>query len=202
MKKRSHFTKTFELTLIFMKYAVVSISLGLVFLLLANALQADSTEFNQQVKIAVSTLGNFLALSGLAIFLLSTPFIIREIRDRVVNDKISNYSQSILKTLLLRRFLKQEEMFTPLSIDNNSKPNVNSKITKQFNFWIRFSLIDVRQDEITVMIVIPPSQQAQKQLQTMIEQIREQINSMNEDYYISAPVRENHLYWFRGKRRR
>lgn len=37
MKKRSHFTKTFELTLIFMKYAVVSISLGLVFLLLANA---------------------------------------------------------------------------------------------------------------------------------------------------------------------
>ena len=55
MKKRSHFTKTFELTLIFMKYTVVSISLGLVFLLLANAIQADSTEFNQQVKIAVST---------------------------------------------------------------------------------------------------------------------------------------------------
>ena len=164
------------------------------------------TSFAKSEIIAIQKILDFINVINvflLIVEMLTITVIVLIISIEVVNrfrkDKIMNYFKSFYSTMLLRQFLTQRtEKVKPIEAQNITTYN---SINKTFNRAVRKCVVDIHQDNICVIIKIPSRQQAQKLLKEMEQQIKEEIESRNPDYYFSTFIRVKNTLWLEGKRK-
>ena len=101
----------------------------------------------------------------------------------------------------MRQFLKQDEQYEPMNtIENQTVTRINP-ILKSFNHSVLGCTVDVRKETVTVVLTIPRTQQAQKLLKEMEDDIKEEISNRNPYYYFSSPHRKGNKFWFTGTKR-
>lgn len=120
---------------------------------------------------------------------------------RIVNESLWNYLTSIYQTLRLRQFLKQDNQFEPLLTADTQTVTHTNPILKVFNQSVSKCVVDIRKEAVTVLLRLPRTQQAQKVLKAMEEDIKEEIANRYPHYYFSAPNRVGNQLWFIGTRR-
>ncbi len=150
---------------------------------------------NGKLELSIIVLRGLSVIGGVGCFLVFFLVNLFELIQRFNGDKVSNFIYSIKETFLLHRFLKKIDNGKQLMSDSNSV------VTRVFNKAVNKSLIDIREDSITVYIKFPRQYQAQKILSDVEEQLKEYIANIDSDYYISAPIRERRGLFFFGKRR-
>ena len=139
----------------------------------------------------------------LSFFLILVPalLVIIELVQRLSNDSLWNYFKSIYQTFQMRQFLKQDVHSEPMStIESQTITRVNP-ILKTFNNSVLGCTVDVRKETVTVLLRVPRTQQAQKLLKEMEDDIKEEISSRNPNYYLSSPYRKGNKIWFTGTKR-
>lgn len=137
-----------------------------------------------------------IILITLIVFLITIELI-----QRFRSDSISNYFKSIFQTIRFRHFLKQDEKIEAVSDkDNQTTKTGFDPVIQSFNNSISKCTIDVRNSSVSVVMQYPKTQQAQKILREMTEQIKEEISSYNPGYIFSAPTREGDKLWFKATR--
>ena len=101
----------------------------------------------------------------------------------------------------MRQFLKQDEQYESMNtIENQTVTRINP-ILKSFNHSVLGCTVDVRKENVTVLLAIPRTQQAQKLLKEMEDDIKEEISNRNPHYYFSSPHRKGNTLWFTGTKR-
>ncbi|MGZ9806070.1 hypothetical protein [Streptococcus sp. V869] len=139
----------------------------------------------------------------LSFFLILVPalLVIIELVQRLSNDSLWNYFKSIYQTFQMRQFLKQDVHSEPMStIESQTITRVNP-ILKTFNNSVLGCTVDVRKETVTVLLRVPRTQQAQKLLKEMEDDIKEEISNRNPNYYFSSPYRKGNKIWFTGTKR-
>lgn len=137
-----------------------------------------------------------IILITLVIFLIGI-----ELLQRFRNDSVLNYFKSIFQTIRFRHFLNQDERNEAISDkDNQTTKTSFDPVVQSFNNSISKCTIDVRNSSVSVVMQYPKTQQAQKILREMTEQIKEEISSYNPCYIFSAPTREGDKLWFKATR--
>lgn len=137
---------------------------------------------------------------GWLLIFLNSLLIAFELFYRLTEDKILNYFKSIYQTISLRHFLTQREN---REIQNSSETHgkVSNPITSGFNRAARKSIVDIRCDNVVVFLKIPRGQQAQKILNDMTAQIKEEISNRNPEYFFSLEKRTGSAIWIKGTKR-
>lgn len=125
-----------------------------------------------------------------------------EIYLRLKQDNLLNLWQSIRQTFAIRIFLKQSEHSEALTTVEQVQVTRYSPINKHFNKAVHKALVDIRGDEVALIIRIPRSQQATKLLKDMETSISEEITSRNPNYYFSHPERKGKWMYFIGTKRK
>lgn len=120
---------------------------------------------------------------------------------RIIKDSLWNYLTSIYQTLRLRQFLRQDNQSEPLLTADTQTVTHTNPILKVFNQSVSKCVVDIRKETVTVLLRLPRTQQAQKVLKAMEEDIKEEIANRYPHYYFSAPNREGNQLWFIGTRR-
>ena len=101
----------------------------------------------------------------------------------------------------MRQFLKQDVHSEPMStIESQTITRINP-ILKTFNNSVLGCTVDVRKETVTVLLRVPRTQQAQRLLKEMEDDIKEEISSRNPNYYFSSPYRKGNKIWFTGTKR-
>lgn len=138
---------------------------------------------------------------SISILTITLTLLIIELSHRIVKDSLWNYFKSVYQTIRIRQFLKQDELSETITFNENQTVTRLNPILREFNQSVSKCSIDIHSDEITVFMKIPRTQQSQKLLKDMEEQIKEEISSYNPNYYFSTPVRERNSLWFKGTKR-
>lgn len=138
---------------------------------------------------------------SISILATTLTLLIIELSHRVVKDSLWNYFKSVYQTIRIRQFLKQDELSETITFNENQTVTRLNPILREFNQSVSKCSIDIHNDEITVFMKIPRTQQSQKLLKDMEEHIKEEISSYNPNYYFSTPVRERNSLWFKGTKR-
>ena len=126
---------------------------------------------------------------SISILAITLTLLIIELSHRIVKDSLWNYFKSVYQTIRIRQFLKQDELSETITFNENQTVTRLNPILREFNQSVSKCSIDIHNDEITVFMKIPRTQQSQKLLRDMEEHIREEISSYNPNYYFSIPVR-------------
>lgn len=108
-----------------------------------------------------------------------------EIKKRQKEDNLSNLWESIKQTLAIRIFLHQSEHSEVLATTEQTKMKQYNPVNKHFNRAVRQSIVDVREDNVILMIRLPKTQQAKKILNDMDTMIIEEMARYNPDYFFS-----------------
>ncbi|MHC0041301.1 hypothetical protein ACXGR2_07450 [Streptococcus periodonticum] len=149
----------------------------------------------------LTTFEHYIQLLSFYLILISALLILIEIIQRLSKDSFWNYFKSIYQTSRMRQFLKQYEHSEPVNaIENQTIIRINP-ILKNFNQSVSGCTVDVRKESITVLLTIPKTQQTQKLLKEMEDDIKEEIASQNPSYYFSSPHRKRNKIWFTGSKR-
>lgn len=127
---------------------------------------------------------------SISILATTLTLLIIELSHRIVKDSLWNYFKSVYQTIRIRQFLKQDELSETITFNENQTVTRLNPILREFNQSVSKCSIDIHNDEITVFMKIPRTQQSQKLLKNMEEHIKEEISSYNPNYYFSTPVRE------------
>ena len=138
---------------------------------------------------------------SISILATTLTLLIIELSHRVVKDSLWNYFKSVYQTIRIRQFLKQDELSETITFNENQTVTRLNPILREFNQSVSKCSIDIHNDEITVFMKIPRTQQSQKLLKDMEEHIKEEISSYNPNYYFSTPVRGRNSLWFKGTKR-
>ena len=138
---------------------------------------------------------------SISILAITLTLLIIELSHRIVKDSLWNYFKSVYQTIRIRQFLKQDELSETITFNENQTVTRLNPILREFNQSVSKCSIDIHNDEITVFMKIPRTQQSQKLLREMESHIKEEISSRNPDYYFSTPVRERNSLWFKGTKR-
>lgn len=138
---------------------------------------------------------------SISILAITLTLLIIELSHRIVKDSLWNYFKSVYQTIRIRQFLKQDELSETITFNENQTVTRLNPILREFNQSVSKCSIDIHNDEITVFMKIPRTQQSQKLLKDMEEHIKEEISSYNPNYYFSTPVRERNRLWFKGTKR-
>lgn len=138
---------------------------------------------------------------SISILAITLTLLIIELSHRIVKDSLWNYFKSVYQTIRIRQFLKQDELSETITFNENQTVTRLNPILREFNQSVSKCSIDIHNDEITVFMKIPRTQQSQKLLRDMEEHIKEEISSYNPNYYFSTPVRERNSLWFKGTKR-
>lgn len=138
---------------------------------------------------------------SISILATTLTLLIIELSHRIVKDSLWNYLKSVYQTIRIRQFLKQDELSETITFNENQTVTRLNPILREFNQSVSKCSIDIHNDEITVFMKIPRTQQSQKLLKNMEEHIKEEISSYNPNYYFSTPVRERNSLWFKGTKR-
>lgn len=120
---------------------------------------------------------------------------------RIIKDSLWNYFSSIYQTLRLRQFLRQDNQYEPLLTADSQSVTHDNPILKVFNQSVSKCVVDIRKETVTVLLHLPRTQQAQKVLKEMEEDIKEEIANRYPHYYFSAPNRVGNQLWFIGTKR-
>lgn len=142
----------------------------------------------------------FLGLEYLSLLLGITliGLTLCELFSRILNDSPVNLMKSIIQTFKLRHFLYQQEVSKIIIPSCTHTPN---PITAQFNRFMRKSMIDITQHQVTVLIKVPHNQQGQKLLKTLEGQIKEELSYRNTAYFFSEFERHKNELWLIGTRK-
>lgn len=138
---------------------------------------------------------------SISILTITLTLLIIELSHRIIKDSLWNYLKSVYQTIRIRQFLKQDELAETIMTNENRTVTRLNPTLKEFNQSVSKCSIDIHNDEITVFIKIPRTQQSQKLLREMESHIKEEISNRNPDYYFSTPVRERNSLWFKGTKR-
>lgn len=140
-------------------------------------------------------------VSSISILATTLTLLIIELSHRIFKDSLWNYFKSVYQTIRIRQFLKQDELSETITFNENQTVIRLNPILREFNQSVSKCSIDIHNNEITVFMKIPRTQQSQKLLKDMEEHIKEEISSYNPNYYFSTPVRERNSLWFKGTKR-
>lgn len=149
----------------------------------------------------IEMVNQLIFVISISILAITLTLLIIELSHRIVKDSLWNYFMSVYQTIRIRQFLKQDELSETITFNENQTVTRLNPILREFNQSVSKCSIDIHNDEITVFMKIPRTQQSQKLLRDMEEHIREEISSYNPNYYFSIPVRERNGLWFKGTKR-
>lgn len=197
---KSYFIKTYNLNIGLILLWLITIFMDIVLgLLIASFSNFKGIDLFSRLSALLAKVQNYSMIAGYVLLFLLILSAVKEITSRIINDSFSNYCKSIIKTFSLRRFLSQSERIEK-KLDDQAESSVNP-VLKDFNKAAHKAVVDVRNDQTVVFIKIPRSQQAQKILKGLENQLKEEISSRNPDYYFSSPNRVNNQLWFISARR-
>lgn len=204
---KTYFQKTYHLN----RFLVISLTYSFGFSFASKLLselllfQSSQTEtISKLLAFIIDKVSILLELSNKVsiVLLLSLVVLVGiELYQRIVNDLLLNYWKSIYQTIRLKAFLKQELTYEPIETDGNQTANYKNPVLIQFNKAVRWLVVDIRKDNVTVLLKAPRTQQALKLFKEMEDDIREEISNRNPDYYFSSPEREGSDLWFIGTKR-
>lgn len=204
---KTYFQKTYHLN----RFLVISLTYSFGFSFASKLLselllfQSSQTEtISKLLAFIIDKVSILLELSNKVsiVLLLSLVVLVGiELYQRIVSDLLLNYWKSIYQTIRLKAFLKQELTYKPIEIDGNQTANYKNPVLIQFNKAVRWLVVDIRKDNVTVLLKAPRTQQALKLFKEMEDDIREEISNRNPDYYFSSPEREGSDLWFIGTKR-
>lgn len=203
--KKTFFQKTYNLNINLIGLAILSLLFKIGINLFIQALENIKIYGMQGVftkTLDILTICEYyIQLLSFFLILLPTVLIIIELIQRFLKDSLWNYFKSIYQTFRMRQFLKQDEQHEPMNtIENQTFTRINP-ILKSFNHSVLGCTVDVRKETVTVLLAIPRTQQAQKLLKEMEDDIKEEISNRNPYYYFSSPHRKGNKLWFTGTKR-
>lgn len=203
--KKTFFQKTYNLNINLIGLAILSLLFKIGINLFIQALENIKIYGMQGVftkTLDILTICEYyIQLLSFFLILLPTVLIIIELIQRFLKDSLWNYFKSIYQTFRMRQFLKQDEQHEPMNtIENQTFTRINP-ILKSFNHSVLGCTVDVRKETVTVLLAIPRTQQAQKLLKEMEDDIKEEISNRNPHYYFSSPHRKGNTLWFTGTKR-
>ncbi|MFK4914987.1 MULTISPECIES: hypothetical protein [Lactococcus] len=147
---------------------------------------------------------NYLSIGSLffqnisvALVMLTSLIVIRELYFRLRYDSLKNLTLSIRGTIKLRRYLHHIEPLKE-SEDKKSKEDI---IISNYNKAIRKIVIDVDNEELLLYIKLPKEHQAQKMLKEIYSEIKEEISNTYPEYLISIFERQGNSLWLKGTRK-
>lgn len=191
----------------FNKVVVMTISSILLIVLVSiSKIPLDKSTYSNNklsnlITTAIQSFLNAILTLGTAILLLAFLLIAIEVYIRLKHDKLSNLVKSVLQTFKIRRFVKQDEIYTDSSFTaSNRRIKVNPTLEK-FNRNTRYCIVDIRINEVTVLFKSPDKQQPQKILKNMEQQLIEEITYLNPDYYFSGLDRSKNYLYIKGNKR-
>ena len=181
--KKSFFQKTYNLiinlTIISLICFLAQFCLGLFY----QAIELSGlSQYNNSFILINESLDNIkqvILVFSISILAISSILVIGQLLYRIAKDSIWIYFKSVYQTIRMRQFLKQVE----------------------FNQSVIKCTVDIRQEEVSIFLKLPRTQQAQKLLKDMEEHIKEEISNYNPNYYFSTPLRVGNKLWFKGTKR-
>lgn len=162
------------------------------------------SQYNNSFILINDSLDNIkqvILVFSISILAISSILVIGQLLYRIAKDSIWNYFKSVYQTIRMRQFLKQVEYSEPIvTIENQTITRFNP-VLSEFNQSVRKCTVDIRQEEVSIFLKLPRTQQAQKLLKDMEEHIKEEISNYNPNYYFSTPLRVGNKLWFKGTKR-
>ncbi|EME8079748.1 hypothetical protein ACFC9J_15580 [Enterococcus casseliflavus] len=199
--KKSYFMRILNITIFLFVTALFALFLVFLSNHIITSLDKSDITFIRQASNVVKTIIMFISRLGMLSATVAVLIITVEIISRFKSDKIINYFKSVYSTMLLRHFLTQTERTEKVMTIEGQTITTYNPINNTFNRAVRKSVVDIRQNCMTIIIKTPSKQQAQKILKEMEPQIKEELANRNPDYYFSAPTKGKNALWFEGKRR-
>ena len=203
--KKTFFQTTYNLNANLIVLALLSfffkIGINLLIQMIETTKLSGMQGFLTTILDKLTTLEYYIQLLSFCLIFITFLLIIIEIVQRLSKDSLWNYFKSIYQTSLMRQFLKQDEKSESMStIENQTVTRINP-ILKNFNQSILGCTVDVRKETVTILLLVPRTQQAQRLLKEMEDDIKEEISSRNPNYYFSSPHRKGNKLWFTGTKR-
>lgn len=200
--KKSFFQKTYNLiinlTIIGLICFLAQFCLGLFYEL------SGLSQYNNSFILINDSLDNIkqvILVFSISILAISSILVIGQLLYRIAKDSLWNYFKSVYQTIRMRQFLKQVEYSEPIvTIENQTITRFNP-VLSEFNQSVRKCTVDIHQEEVSIFLKLPRTQQAQKLLKDMEEHIKEEISNYNPNYYFSTPLRVGNKLWFKGTKR-
>lgn len=200
--KKTFFQTTYNLNANLIVLALLSflfkIGITLLIQMLENTKLSGMQELFTTILDKLTALEHYIQLLSFCLILVPALLVIIELVQRFLKDSLWNYFKSIYQTFRMRQFLKQDEPMN--TIENQTVTRINP-ILKNFNYSVLGCTVDVRKENVTVLLAIPRTQQAQKLLKEMEDDIKEEISNRNPHYYFSSPHRKGNKLWFTGTKR-
>lgn len=201
--KKSFFMMTFNLNINLILFSVLSGFLGWTLSFLVTTLSQPlpiSLDLSQ-VNLYLVLGSHYCYLSMVICLSILAVSVMLEIVKRVRLDSLINYFKSIYHTFKFRNFLTQREKSEKFTTIDNQTITTYNPINGSFNRCAHKSVIDIRKDEVNILIKVPRDQQGQKVLSDMTSQLKEEVSSQHPNYYFSAPNRVRNTLWLVGKKR-
>lgn len=200
--KKTFFQTTYNLNANLIVLTLLSflfkIGITLLIQMLENTKVSGMQELFTTILDKLTALEHYIQLLSFCLILVPALLVIIELVQRFLKDSLWNYFKSIYQTFRMRQFLKQDEPMN--TIENQTVTRINP-ILKNFNHSVLGCTVDVRKENVTVLLAIPRTQQAQKLLKEMEDDIKEEISNRNPHYYFSSPHRKGNKLWFTGTKR-
>lgn len=197
---KTYLMRTFNLLrLLLLIFILSSLSIILIQNLLINKMDEDYLFLLQIIKVLDEILGilAIVSFTSLALFFIT---LIPELISRIFKDSLINLFKSILGTMKFRRFLLNYESNQNKGLeDSNAK---TGEIINQFNKAVEKSVLDIRNDELYLLVKVPNSVQSQKIFKEYEEEIKEHVASLYPDYLISTFERYKLNLWLTGTKRK
>lgn len=173
----------------------------MLFLIIAHFKTSNVTpsHFTLTIEAGVTLLYQGLGRFGLITASLFLCLLLIEVVIRLRHDNLMNLWRSICLTIILRRFLHQDES-SENQKDDQKAQSVNP-IHKSFNRAVRQTVIELTDKHAIVCIKLPNGHQAQNILNSMDEEIKNELSDQVSQYYFSAPERQKNKKWFIGTKR-
>ena len=203
--KKTFFQTTYNLNANLIVLALLSfffkIGINLLIQMIETTKLSGMQGFLTTILDKLTTLEYYIQLLSFCLIFITFLLIIIEIVQRLSKDSLWNYFKSIYQTSLMRQFLKQDKKSESMStIENQTVTRINP-ILKNFNQSILGCTVDVRKETVTILLLVPRTQQAQRLLKEMEDDIKEEISSRNPNYYFSSSYRKGNKLWFIGTKR-
>lgn len=203
--KKSFFQKTYNLIINLTIIGLICFLAQFCLSLFYQAIELSGlSQYNSSFILINDSLANIkqvILVFSISILAISSILVIGQLLYRIAKDSLWNYFKSVYQTIRMRQFLKQVEHSEPIvTIENQTITRFNP-VLSEFNQFVRKCTVDIRQEEVSIFLKMPRTQQAQKLLKDMEEHIKEEISNYNPNYYFSTPLRVGNKLWFKGTKR-
>lgn len=203
--KKSFFQKTYNLIINLTIIGLICFLAQFCLSLFYQAIELSGlSQYNNSFILISDSLANIkqvILVFSISILAISSILVIGQLLHRITKDSLWNYFKSVYQTIRMRQFLKQVEHSEPIvTIENQTITRFNP-VLSEFNQFVRKCTVDIRQEEVSIFLKMPRTQQAQKLLKDMEEHIKEEISNYNPNYYFSTPLRVGNKLWFKGTKR-